>query len=356
MMRCLILSVSLLVLLNPLCFAQSPELKQAIQVVRNWLNDPQAKVRFRRHRSFSFDLCGPRNSYDFEAPGYISIEVDLDTMRVVGWLKDYDPQPAPSQLSDEQLKNIALDYVRKHFPHFNEFEHWDVIFNKYRLRESPTEPWECAVSFGLYFINAQGQKIPCLPVGCGVNIDPYTGEIFGFGFSYLPITVKDLTPRFSEAEAKVRIEEAFRNLGAAQVVAVMSHPGFAGWPDGLVLGATQTSGLRLAYAFDYVVTAGKPGYEDEFGTEEWPRSFRAAIDAHTGELFYAEYWIGIGGEKERQILKSRGSRGGSAERVAFKGNRVVGVSVAIVLSIAMVVFLLRRFPSRVIRREGTDAP
>ncbi len=139
-----------------------------------------------------------------------------------------------------------------------------------------------------------------------IFVDPYTGEVYGFGYKYMPMTLTNLTPNFSADEAKARIEQAFRNLGAAQVVAVMSVPEdiFLDAVDGLVIGATQTSGLRLAYVFDKVITTGAPGHEDEFGDTDHPALWRAAIDAHTGELFYREYWMGSTDEKDKQILRS----------------------------------------------------
>ncbi len=150
------------------------------------------------------------------------------------------------------------------------------------------------------------KKIPFLATGCSVDMNPYSGDIIGFGYHYMPMTVKSLKPAFSPEEAKRRVEKAFLNMGAAQASAVWSDTGFPyeDLPDGLVLGATQTSGLRLAYAFDYVLTVGTPETEDEFGTLQMPARFRAAIDAHTGELFFYEPLPGrrLGGEKEKQLL------------------------------------------------------
>ncbi len=329
-------------------FAQSPELEQAIQVVRNWLGDPNAPVQFRFAEDYNVDLGGPENNFVFKTPGYRQIVVDLNTMTVVGWLRDYEPQPGPSLLSDEQVKNIALNYARKHCPYFDTFEHYEIKLYKYR-NVMNKNILDYVVTISPFFINNQGQKIPCLAIGCGVHIDPYTGKIYGFGYRYLPMTVTNLTPSFSADEAKEKIEQAFRNLGAAQAVAVMSDPSdpiFKAAPDGLVLGATQTSGMRLAYAFDYVVTVGSPGHEDEFGDAEHPAMWRAAIDAHTGELFYREYWLGEAGEKEKQLLRQRATRESSIR--AVKVTELMSLAGLLFLALTCVSLLIfRRLQRRV---------
>ncbi|MFA0758122.1 MAG: hypothetical protein PVTTEEND_000735 [Candidatus Fervidibacter sp.] len=301
------LAFALILLAHQLSWAQAPELEQAIQVVRNWLGDPNAPVRFKWADDVPLGLEGPTNEYEFRAPGYIGISVDLNTMTVVDWVKEHVPSAGLPLLSDEQIKNIAFNYARANFPYFNEFPYWETDIFKFGSPLAEERGILKSIVWVLpYFINAQGQKIPCLVTGCRVNVDPYTGEVYGFGYKYIPMTLTNLTPNFSADEAKARIEQAFRNLGAAQVVAVMSVPEdiFLDAVDGLVIGATQTSGLRLAYVFDKVITTGAPGHEDEFGDTDHPALWRAAIDAHTGELFYREYWMGSTDEKDKQILRS----------------------------------------------------
>lgn len=273
------------------------ELERAIQVVRNWLGDPKAPVTFLHEDKSSIDLFGPRMKLCFKAPLYTQIYVDLSTMKVVSWTREHTVQGDRPLLSDDEIKKIAYNYAQQNFPHFSEYRNWDISIFKFKLR-TPTggKAWSYSVDLFPYFINDQGQKVPCLTTHCGVGIDPYTGEVYGFGYNYMPMTLKSLTPNFSPSEAKTLIEQAFMKLGASKATAVMSStddPIFIDMPDGLVIGATQTSGMRLAYAFDYVVTVGAPGHEDEFGTTKSPARWHAAIDAHTGELFYREYWLGI---------------------------------------------------------------
>lgn len=312
-MRRLWLTLSLL--WASVAFGQDPVLEKAIQVVRDWLGDPQAEVLYERSEQTPLDLEGPQNHFIFNTDRY-RVEVDVDTMEVTGWWLRLETYAESAQidrpmLSIDQIKNIALNYARQHFPHWNEFPYWEFGF-VYPLTatnwDNTKEALIYIVSLGPYFINDAGQKIPVLTTGIGVSVDPYSGEVVGFSYSHMPMTLTSLTPSFSAEEAKVIIEEAFRKLGAARVKAVMSADSedsiYSDVPDGLVIGATQTSELRLAYAFDYVETVGAPGYEDVFGDGSWTVCFRAAIDAHTGELFYLQYYSGMVGSDE--ISESEG--------------------------------------------------
>ncbi|MER3501394.1 MAG: hypothetical protein C4295_07975 [Candidatus Fervidibacterota bacterium] len=296
-------------------FAQSPILDQAIQAVRNWLENPQAEVLFYGSENTSSDLFGPRNEYNFLTEDYI-VTVNLDMMKVTAWTLRLEPYVKNAQidrdpLSDEQLKTIAFSYAKQHFPHWNEYPNWEVAhISKVKVGNVDLNQigqkiaWSCSVWLRPYFFSET--KIPFLATECWIRIDPYSGNIVGFGYNYTPMTISNLNPSFQPEEAKRRVEQAFLNMGAAQASAVWSDEGFPfeDLPDGLVLGATQTSGLRLAYAFDYVLTVGTPETEDKFGTLQMPARFRAAIDAHTGELFFYEILPGRihAGEKERQLL------------------------------------------------------
>jgi hypothetical protein len=51
--------IGLTLLANSLSWAQTPELEQAIQVVRNWLGDPDAPVEFERADKVPIGLSGP---------------------------------------------------------------------------------------------------------------------------------------------------------------------------------------------------------------------------------------------------------------------------------------------------------
>lgn len=84
-------------------------LNQAIQVVRNWLGDPNAVVQFKYSVDYSFDLCGPNNDYKFQA-GIYCVTVDINTMTVTSWNihpKVYvqNAQTNLPMLNEEQIKN-----------------------------------------------------------------------------------------------------------------------------------------------------------------------------------------------------------------------------------------------------------
>ncbi len=281
-------------------------LQQAIQVVRDWLNNPQAEVEFMFHRNRSSELEGPVNDFHFETPYDIhEIIVNLDKMKVIGW--DATFNWAKEARTDLPIKNeaeiiqIARNYIQQHFPHFYKFSEWKIDIELFDLSEIFNKRViEYIVSFSPIVTNEAGTKIPVLTTMCAVDIDPYEGRVIGYFERHMPMTITNLTPNFSPEEAKRRIEEAFLNLGAAQASATMSLD--IGLLNGLVIGATQTSGLRLAYLFDSIVTVGKPGYEEEFGTEEEPQEWRAAIDAHTGELFYRVPILGSMDEKAKERL------------------------------------------------------
>ncbi len=302
------------------------ELNQAIQVVRNWVNKPQGEVDFVMTTDGSIDLYGPRRDADFHAPGY-EVTVDLTTMTVVGWRRYLfhwvkNARTDLPLLNEDQIKSIAFNYAQRHFPHFNEFPNWEITLQKGKVEDLIFGTGKVAIHYLFdlhpFVTNPQGQKIPVLTTHCSVSVDPYTGEVIGFGYSHLPMTLTNLTPNFSPYEAKELVEQAFRDLGAVSAIAVMSSTEemiFRDLPDGLVIGATQTSGLRLAYAFDYVVTVGMPGREDEFGTSDEPVFWRAAIDALTGELFHRERFLWIDGGKEKSILLKGLQRGQSKLRL-----------------------------------------
>lgn len=341
----------LLVAVCSVTFAQSPILDQAVQVVRNWLGDPQAEVYFVHDITTTEDLFGPRNEYVFDTKNYI-LSVNIDTMQIVSWspnLMHYMEivRTDLPLLNDDQLKDIAITYARQHFPYWNEYPNWEVVsIFKARLRDPDEQKiaWFCAVEVRPYFLNEQKVKIPFLATNCDIRIDPYSGNVIGFGYNYTPMTITNLIPAFSPEEAKGRVEQAFLNMGAAQASAVWSATGFPyeDLPDGLVLGATQTSGLRLAYAFDYVLTVGTPETEDEFGTLQMPARFRAAIDAHTGKLFFYEALPGhiYAGEKEKQFLE-QGLKKAFNQPKMWWHNASIGLVIA--AGLLGLLILLKRF-------------
>jgi hypothetical protein len=269
------------------------------------------------HEDRSSELIGPCNIFYLEAP-YYEILVDIDKMEVVGWfvnIVDWVKEALTDlpMKSEVEIIQIARNYAEQYFPHFHEFPEWETeiaIFDESEIARSfglDKKVIKYIVIFSPFVTNEIGTKIPVLTTGCAVDIDPYEGKVIGFLKRHMPMTLTNLIPTFSPEEAKTLLEQAFLNLGAAKASAVMSSDD--GLLDGLVVGATQTSGLRLAYLFDRAVTVGAPGYEERFGTEEEPQEWRAAIDAHTGELFYRQPILGSASEEARKILVHGSQRG-----------------------------------------------
>lgn len=281
-----------------------PILQQAIRVVREWLNDPQAEIEFIFHNNTSLGLSGPRNEFCFKY-GIYEIIVNINEMKITGWsidLVDWANQVHIDLLekNETEVLNIAYNYVIHHFPYFNKFPEWKkTIIPNFVKTFQEKEVVEYIVSFIPYIKNELNVKIPVLTTICSVEVDPYEGKIIGFYQKYIPMTLTNLTPNLSIEEAKTRMEQAFLELGAAQATAII--PSTDEYHEfGLVIGATQTSGLRLAYSGG-VETIGAPGYEEKFGTPEEPQVWYAAIDAHTGELFYFEK-LGEMGIVEQNLL------------------------------------------------------
>lgn len=310
---------------NVTVWGQTDPIDQAIQVIRDFLGDPTITPRF-LHKDYGAGLAGPNNCFIFSAPGYESIHVDIDKMRIVYWSRDDNEwvMAARTDLpmkSEQEIITIARQYAQQQVPQlFREFPNLELEIKQRKAlavrfvdgeAQILKEAIQYIVGYQPYFLNSSGKKIIYAPAGCSVSVEPYEGRIVHFGYRYMPMTLTDLTPNFSEAEAKTRIEQAFLNLGATKAVAVMSSPDepYNKWVDGLIIGATQTSGLRLAYLFDYVITIGAPGHEEEFGTEEDPVTWRAAIDAHTGELFFFESFFAGGVEEKEKKMLLHGSRG-----------------------------------------------
>lgn len=288
-----------------------PVLQQSIQVVREWLNDPQAEVEFRFHVDTSLGLSGPRNAFHFRH-GIYEIIVNIDKMKIISWSIDFmdwadQARTDLPEKSEAEIIHIARDYAIQHFPYFNEFSEWETTVTPFHVETfQGKEATEYIVSFTPYVTNKLGVKIPVLTTICSVDIDPYEGKVIGFYQRHIPMTLTNLMPNFSIEEAKTRMEQAFLNLGAAQAIAII--PSEQCYEFGLVIGATQTSGLRLAYSGG-AETVGSPGYEEEFGTEEEPQIWYAAIDAHTGELLYREPILGAVNERSKERLLYGSQRG-----------------------------------------------
>lgn len=321
------------------------KLNQAIQVVREWLGDPDAVVSFHGSWNLPFDLCGPSNYYEFKVLKYF-VKVDLETMKVTGWYIDSDFYIENAQvnlplLSESSIRDIAREYARRHFPCYNDFPNWEIIFvHEWTVPKELSPDKEIkryAVFLAPYYVNDAGQKIYILPVSCSVGVDPYTGEVTGFGYSYRPIPSLDLTPKFTAEEAKSIVEQAVQAMGAPNVNAIMSEPDNP-LADGLVIAATETGEIHLAYAFDAVYTWGASGW----GLER-PIKWRAAVDAHTGELFYFKGW-GLGGvETMGQNLLNLGKQPTGQQLKPYKWQSILFPFLLGGLAGVLIGFLMRVF-------------
>jgi len=292
------------------------EIEQAAEVVHQWLNMPDAPLRYFHSEVGSIGLSGPRRSVTFEAP-YRWVTVDLLSMRVGRWLHYFhhwvkEARTDLPEKTEDEIRSIAWNYVQQHFAPLSEFPHWDVRLERTLESDLFFNTGKKAavydVDFSPYVFSAAGQRIPVLTTSCRVSVDPYTGQVLGFGFSHMPFTLTHLEPTLSLAQAKVAIEAAFRQLGATDAYAVMhseEEANFEWTPDGLVVGANQTSGLRLAYLFDYVATYAEGERADEFGSLEEPFLWYAGIDAHTGELLYRDVYLGEATDEAKRHLLAR---------------------------------------------------
>ncbi|MGC8784209.1 MAG: hypothetical protein ACP5RN_07465 [Armatimonadota bacterium] len=292
------------------------ELEQAVQVVRRWLNMPEAPVHYFVSDTGSNELTGPRRHILFEAPGGI-VTVDLLSMTVVAWSYHWlhwakDARTDLPEKSENEIRAIAWGYAQQHFPPLAEFPNWDVCVERHMMEDLFFHTGKRAalyqVDFNPSVFNTAGQKIPVLTTGCSVHVDPYTGNVVGFSFRHIPLTFTQFDPALSPEQAKAAVEEAFRQLGATDACAVMRSEEdavFVWAEDGLVIGANDTSGLRLAYLFDYVVTYAAGDLANQFGSLDAPYLWRAGIDANTGELLYRDLYLGAATEKQRALLLAR---------------------------------------------------
>ncbi len=335
---------------------QDPEwekLQQAIQVVRNWLGDPNAKVRFYHDWKY-IDYSGPQNEFVFSVykdEGAFTVDVDLKTMKVTGWcFHNWDDayigkvEGLPT-LPEDQIRNIAINYVQQHFPHFNEFDNWEIEVRLWHIDilELHPEIKRASVFFNPYYINENGLKIRILPVFCGVAIDPYAGRVVGFSYRYRPIPSLDLTPKLTADEARLKVEQAVKEKGAPNVN-VTSEPGFP-WPDGLVIIATREGDIRLAYAFNAVYTWGAPRWGS---SSDDPLVWHAAIDAHTGELLYFVPFGSMGGgeayEESTSITRKKSIQEQSLNyqsKIFHSQSILLFLSVALLGFVGILIFILR---------------
>lgn len=289
--------------------AQTDEqlLQEAIQVVRNFVGDQSFTPLFTDDESRIAFFEGPFRKFRFSwIPGYyyIKVRVSPSPMSVVSWSKTdetwlpYVNTSLPEKNNDELL-TIARIYASQHFPGWQDFPYWQgKILGRIKDSGYGKVVRSRIITFMPYFMNSNGEKIVYAPAGCTISIEPYEGRIISFSWEYnLKMTLKSnqlnptLTPSEAEAIAEQEVREWIAQILAQAGYSIPSNvvfeatlsdpsdPDQGWWGDSrLVIGATETSGLRLAYRVDKI--QAKDANTGEV-LEEW---FYALIDAHTGEL------------------------------------------------------------------------
>ena len=307
MRRALVIALSLIAagILN----AQTDEqlLQDAIQAIRNFLGDQSITPLFTSEDKRVELFEGPFREFDFDwVPGYYGIKVRVSPppIVVVGWMKTNDawlPHVNTNlpEKSDDELLTLARNYASQNFPGWQDFPNWQGKIMA-RIKDSGYGKTvrSRSIAFAPYFVNSDGEKIMFEPAGCNVGIEPHEGNIISFRWWYnLKMTLPSdrLNTTLSPLEAEAIAEIAVRNWVAQQLaeegysipnnivfeatLADPKDPDQGWWGDSrLVVGATETSGLRLAYRIDKIeakdANTGKV-------LEKW---IYAYIDAHTGEL------------------------------------------------------------------------
>ncbi|MCS7277979.1 MAG: hypothetical protein NZ531_03930 [Aquificaceae bacterium] len=225
-------------------------------------------------------------------------------MFVVSWSKTDDTwlpyvNTNLPEKSNDKLIALARNYASQNFPGWQDFPHWQgKIFGRIKNSGYGKTVRSQVIGFVPYFINDKGEKIIFEPAGCNVQIEPYEGNIISFSWRYnLEMTLprNQLNPTLTPLEAEVIAEQKVRDW-VAQILfqegysipssvvfdATLSDPNDPDqgwWGDSrLVIGATETSGLRLAYRIDKIQAKDVNTGET---LDEWNY---ALIDAHTGEL------------------------------------------------------------------------
>ncbi len=298
--------------------AQTEEqlLQEAIQVIRNFVGDQSLTPLFTGEESRCW-FEGPYRIFRFSwVPGYyyIKVRVAPSPICVSSWCKTdetwlpYVNTDLP-EMSDDELLALARDYASQHFPGWNDFPYWQgKIAARIKASGYGKTVRVRIVAFHPYFVNDKGDKIMFTPASISIGIEPHRGNVISFSWHYnlkMTLSKNQINPTLSPLEAEAIAEEKVRDWVAQQLAevgysipnnivfeAILSDPNDPDqgwWGDSrLVLGATETSGLRLAYRIDKIqakdVNTGEV-------LEEW---FYAVIDAHTGEvLVYPERLSGL---------------------------------------------------------------
>lgn len=322
--RTLAITLSLLVIVG-LC-AQTDEqlLQDAIQVVRDFVGDQSLTPLFTDEANRVSFFEGPYRNFRFGwVPGYdyIKVRVNPSPMYVCSWCKadeawlPYVNTNLPEK-SDNELLTLARNYASQNFPGWNDFPYWQSRLMGILKISGYNKIVRCRlIAFKPYFY-FNGNKIFFEPASIGIQIEPYQGNIISFHWHYnLKMTLPSnlLKPTLSPSEAESIAEQKVRDWVAQMLAeegysipdnvifeATLSDPND---PDRdwmgdsrLILGATENSGLRLAYRIDKIQAKDAiTGEVEEF--------IYALIDAHTGELLRPpERWLGLSERSLKDIL------------------------------------------------------
>lgn len=326
MRQALAITLSLLII-NGL-FAQTEEqlLQEAIQVVRDFVGDQSLTPLFTDDENRISFFEGPYREFRFGwVPGfyYIYVRVSPSPMFVVGWGKadeawlPYVNTNLPEK-SDNELLALAQNYASQHFPGWQDFPHWQgKIMGRIKDSGYGKTVRSRIITFCPYFVNDYGDKIVFAPAGCSVRIEPYEGNIIAFHWLYnlrMTLSRSQLNPTLTPLEAEAIAEQKVRDW-VAQILAEEGYsipsgvvfeatlsdpndPDQGWWGDSrLVIGATETSGLRLAYRVDKIQA------KDANAGEVLDQWIYALIDAHTGEVLrYPDRIWSLNGHLSRQVF------------------------------------------------------
>lgn len=313
-MKQTIVTVQILVVIMSLLVAgklnsQTDEqlLQEAIQVVRDFVGDQSLTPLFIGEENRIFFFEGLHRIFEFSwIPGYSYIKVRVNPMPVsiVRWSKTEDTwlpyvNTNLPEKNDKELLTLAQNYAISNFPGWNDFPFWQSKIAG-RIKESGYGKIVRTriIWFQPYFVNDNCDKIIFAPAACTVCIEPYEGHIISFSWAYnLKMTLprSQLNPTISPLEAEAIAEQKVREWVAQQLAeagysmpsnvvfeATLSDsndPDQEWWGDSrLVIGATETSGLRLAYRIDKIQAKNVNTGEI---LDEW---IYALVDAHTGEI------------------------------------------------------------------------
>ncbi|MER3500878.1 MAG: hypothetical protein C4295_05250 [Candidatus Fervidibacterota bacterium] len=323
--RTLAITLSLLVIMRLGAQIDEQLLHDAIQVVRDFVGDQSLTPLFTDEENRVMFFEGPYRNFSFSwIPGYIYIKVRVNPfpMYVCGWCKaddawlPYVDTNLPEK-SDNELLTLARIYASQHFPGWNDFPYWQGrIMGRIKSSGYNKIVRSKIIVFKPYFYFNEN-KIFFEPAGISIQIEPYQGNIIAFHWHYnLKMTLPSnlLNPTLSPLEAESIAEQKVRHW----VAQILAEAGYS-MPDNvifeatlsdpndpdrdwlgdsrLILGATENSGLRLAYRIDKI--QAKDTITGEV-LDEW---IYALIDAHTGELLRTpERWVGLSERSLKDIF------------------------------------------------------